>query len=263
MLDFTTFNGFSITAGALYPVQYLPTGPSGPSEDYIKYGLIPELYAGLSFKSKHFLARAGADFLSLRPRYRTTDYNYSSETPYDRGSRVQDRLSMISPFAYFQIEAGSFKFNAKSVFASGGDHLQLMSGYALYDWRDPKNYLYTPLRASVSFVSFSVGRKFRLMCMGGYHKSLGTQHNLSVNENGYCRPQDIYYFAAGSRNLSQMARVTPTLSYNVGKLTVALEYDNTMVEYGSVLKLDNYAIPKEDLHWIMNHRVLGVVILHL
>ncbi|MBR4755912.1 MAG: hypothetical protein IK076_03125, partial [Bacteroidales bacterium] len=225
MLDFTMFNGFSLTAGALYPMQYLPTGPSGPSENYIKYGLIPELYAGLSFKSKHFLARAGADFINLRPRYRTNDFNYGTENPYDVGSRVGDRLSMISPFAYLQVEADWFKFNAKSVLASGGDHLQLMSGYALYDWRDPKNYLYTPLRASVSFASFSVGRKLRFMCMGGYHKSLGTQHNLSIDEYGHCRPQDIYYFSVGSRNLSQMVRVTPTLSYNVGKLTVALEYD--------------------------------------
>ena len=261
MLDFTLFNGFSLTAGALYPFQYLPTGPAGPSENYVKYGLIPEIYAGLSFRSSRFLARAGADFISLRPRWRTATANYSSVDPYDAGSRVYDRISMVSPFAYLQFESGSFKINAKSVFASGGDHMQLMSGYALYDWRDPWNYQYTPLRASVSFLSFSYGRKFRVMCMGGYHKSLGTRHNLPVNEQGYCRPSDIYFFSAGSRNLAQMFRVTPTLSYNVGKLTVALEYDNTCVQYGDVLKLDNYARPLEDLHWITNHRLLGVVMM--
>ena len=97
--------------------------------------------------------------------------------------------------------------------------------------------------------------------MGGYHKSLGTQHNLSVNENGYCRASDIYFFSVGSRDLAQMVRVTPTLSYNVGKLAVALEYDNTSVQYGDVRKLDNYARPLEDLHWITNHRVLGVVMM--
>ena len=61
MLDFTLFNGISLTAGALYPFQFLPTGPAGPSSAYVKYGLIPELYAGLSFRSSHFLARVGQD----------------------------------------------------------------------------------------------------------------------------------------------------------------------------------------------------------
>ena len=263
MLDFTMFNGISLTAGALYPMQYLPTGPSGPSQDYVKYGLVPEMYAGLSFKTKHFLARAGADFITLRPRYRTTTSNLTGDVLYDKGSRVSDKISMISPFAYLQVEAGDFKMNAKSVFASGGDHLQLMSGYALYDWRDPKNYLYTPLRASVSFVSFSYGRKFKVMCMGGYHKSLGTQHNLPVDDNGYCNPSSIYIFSAGNRDLAQMIRLTPTLSYNVGKFTFAVEYDNTRVQYGTVLKLDNYARPLEDLHWITNHRVMAVFLLSL
>ena len=72
MMDFSTRNGFHLTAGALYPMQFLPTGPSGPSEDYVKYGLIPELYGGVSYTGKHFTARAGADFISLRPRWRTT-----------------------------------------------------------------------------------------------------------------------------------------------------------------------------------------------
>ena len=261
MLEFTLFNGISLTAGALYPFQFLPTGPAGPSSAYVKYGLIPELYAGMSFRSSHFLARVGADFISLRPRWRTTTANYTEDNPYDVGSKVYDRINMISPFAYLQFESGDFKINAKSVFAQGGDHMQLMSGYALYDWRDPWNYLYTPLRASVSFLSISYGRKLRFMCMGGYHKSLGTQHNLSVNDAGYCRPTDIYFFSAGTRDLAQMFRLTPTISYNVGNLTVALEYDNTCVQYGNVAKLDNYARPLEDLHWITNHRVLGVVMM--
>ena len=152
-----------------------------------------------------------------------------------------------------------FKVNAKSVLASGGDHLRLMGGYALYDWRDVYRYEYTPLRSSVSFISFSVGRELQFMCMAGYMMSLGTKHNLPVNENGYCSASDIYYFSGGFKNVNRMYRVTPTLAYNIGKLTVALEYNNTGVEYGSLGKMDGYARPLEDLHMIINHRLLGVV----
>ena len=259
MFKFGFSGGFSLTGGALYPMQFLPTGPQGESQSYVKYGLIPELYGGISYESEEFTARAGVDFLSLRPRWRTTDFDYTGEQLHDMGSRVTDRLNMVSPFVYFQYNSGMIKVNAKSVLASGGDHLRLMGGYALYDWRDVYNYQYTPLRSSVSFISFSVGRELQFMCMAGYMMSLGAKHNLPVNDNGYCSASDIYYFSGGFKNVNRMYRVTPTLAYNIGKLTLALEYNNTGVEYGSLGKMDGYARPLEDLHMIIHHRILGVV----
>ena len=56
-----------------------------------------------------------------------------------------------------------------------------------------------------------------------------------------------------------MIRMTPTIAYNAGKLTVAVEYNNTTVQYGLSSRLNDFAIPKEDLHWVTNHRVMGVV----
>ena len=259
MMDFSLANRVHLTAGALYPMQFLPNGPSGESEGYVKYGLIPELYGGLSYTGRHFTARAGVDFLSIRPRWRTLTRNYVIDDWYDIGSRVKDRLYMLSPFVYLQFEKGIFKINAKSVFAQGGDHLRLMGGYALYDWRDIYDYKYTPLQSTVSFLSFSVGRTLQFMCMGGYMRSLGTVHNLSIDANGFCRDTDIYYSSAGDKGISQMIRATPTIAYNAGKLTLAVEYNYSMVEYGTNNQLNNYALPKENLHWITNHRVMGVV----
>lgn len=259
MFDFTMNGGVTLTAGALYPMQFLPTGPIGESEKYVKYGLIPEMYAGLSYADKSFQVKAGADFISLRPRWRTNDHNYSGDVLYDEGSRVRDRLNMISPFAYVQFTEGSFKINAKTVFAQGGDHLRLMGGYALYDWRDPFEYVYTPLRSSVSFASFSIGNQIQFMCMVGYMMALGTQHNLPVDSSDHSLPECIYYSSFGSKNISRMLRATPTIAYNAGKFTVALEYNNTTVTYGDMTKLDNYARPLEDLHQVTNHRIMGVV----
>lgn len=90
-------------------------------------------------------------------------------------------------------------------------------------------------------------------------RTLGTAHNLSIDANGYCRDSDIYYSSFGDKGISQMIRATPTLAYNAGKLTVAVEYNYSTVEYGTSYQLNNYAIPKENLHWITNHRVMGVV----
>lgn len=259
MMEYSFAGRLRLTAGALYPMQFLPTGPAGESENYVRYGLIPELYGGISYTGERFTARAGADLISLRPRWRTTTRDFSQEDWHDIGTKVNDRITMINPFVYLQYENGLFKINAKSVFAQGGDHLRLMGGYALYDWRDPYEYKYTPLRSTVSFLSFSVGRTLQFMCMGGYMMNLGTQHNLPVDENGHCRSTDIYYFSAGDASIARMIRMTPTIAYNAGKLTVAVEYNNTTVQYGLSSRLNDFAIPKEDLHWVTNHRVMGVV----
>ncbi len=234
---------FSLTAGAVYPMQFLPTGPDGASENYVKYGLVPELYAGINYKSGSLLARLGADFISLRPRW----------------NRMNDRVSFINPMLYLQYASGNLKVNAKTIYASGGDHLRLMSGYALYDTSDPYNYKYTPLHSTVSYVSFSYGKKWQVMGMIGYMKALGTSRDLPVSSEGFVDPHHIYYFASGFKNIDQLFRATPTIAYNAGKLTVALEYDATLVQYGDVKKLGANALSTVDPHGILNHRILGVV----
>ncbi len=250
---------WDFTAGSIYPMQYLPTGPSGPSQNYVKYGLIPEIYAGVSFAGKYFLARAGVDFLSLKPRWRTTTYNYTGSQKWDIGSPAKDRISMLSPYVYLQYSKGRFSINAKSVLAQGGDHLSLMSGYAVYDLSDPYKYLYTPIQSTVSFLSLSYGKKLQFMVMAGYMKTLGTKADLPVTAKGYAVATDIYYFSSGYKNINQMMRFTPTIAYNFSGLTVAVEFNNTMVEYGNVSQLSSRAIPQTDLHYIMNNRVVGMV----
>ena len=250
------YGKWSLSAGVIYPMQFLPTGPSGPSEGYVKYGLIPEIYAGVSYEEDGFLARVGADFLSLKPRWRTA--SILADT-YDVGTKTEDRISMVSPMAYLQYTSGAFKINAKSVLAQGGDHLRLMGGYVLSDASDPLHYEYVPLLTSSSFVSFSYGRKFQVMCMAGYMRALGTNHMLDLGEAGYLDPDDIFYFSDGFKNISQMFRATPTLAYNFGKLTFGVEYDCTGVEYGDIDALNNHALAIKDLHMILNHRVMGVL----
>lgn len=251
-----TFGNWTLTAGAIYPMQFLPTGPSGPSENYVKYGLIPEIYAGVSFRTDVFLARVGADFISLKPRWRSEEILAGS---YDVGTKTGDRISMVSPMAYLQFTSGAFKMNAKTVLAQGGDHLRLMGGYVLTNIDDPLNYQYLPLVSSSSFVSFSYGRRFQIMGMAGYMRALGTNHMINLGDASYVNPDNIYYFSDGFKNINQMFRATPTLAYNLGKLTFGIEYDCTGVEYGDINSLDNHCLAIKDRHIILNHRVMGVL----
>ncbi len=254
----TTFlKNFSFTAGALYPSEFCPAGPEGPSVDYVKYGLIPELYAGLSYSVKGFTAKAGADFISLRPRWRTTD---TDGKYYDLGTSVEDRISMVSPMVYLEYSKGDLKVNAKAVYASGGDHLGLMGGYAVCDVTRVYEREYSPLRSLTSFASVCYGSQLQFMCMAGYMRAFGSKRMLEVDEEtGYLDPDNVYFFSGGFKNIRQMARITPTVAYNLERLTFALEYDFTGVDYGDIDKLDQHALAVEDNHLIINHRVLAVV----
>lgn len=254
MVEVEPVSGLSFAAGAIYPVQYLPTGPVGPSQDYVKHGLIPELYAGAAYSAKGFTAKVGADFLSLRPRTRAED----SYLLLEKGTPVRDKVAMVSPMVYLEYDAGAVKVNAKSVLASGGDHLCLMGGYARFNIDDNFQHKYTPLRSTVSFVSASVGSKWQLLCMLGYMRALGTADPLMADSDGHPSLSDIYYSKDGFKNISQMVRATPTLAYNSGKLTLALEYNCSAVEYGDISTLDTNALCTTDLHWILNHRLQAI-----
>jgi len=247
---------FSFTAGFLYPMEFMPTGPQGPSADYVKYGLVPELYAGLTYSSKYIKARVGADFISLVPRWRTTDLTYY----HDVGTKVKDRISMISPMAYIEFSKGLFKVNAKAVLASGGDHLRLMGGYAVYDKSDAYKYKYTPLRSVTGFASASYGSQWQFLLFAGGMTALGSGHELITDgETGAAKTGYIYYFDGGFKNIRYMARLAPAVAYNLERLTFALEYNCTGVSYGDIKSMNAKGLANSQAHLIFNHRVLGVV----
>lgn len=256
MFNASFFDRLTFTVGALYPAEFTPTGPQGASADYVKYGLIPELYAGLSFSTKHFTARAGVDFLSLKPRWRTLeDGRY-----YYKGAEVKDRISMLSPMGYVEYSKGLFKINAKAVLASGGDHLRLMGGYALYDKSDPLDYKYTPLRSINAFLSTSYGDQWQIMFMAGGMKALGSTHDLLTGLFDYkVVLSNIYFFEGGFKNIRGIVRVAPALAFNLERLSIALEYNGTCVRYGDVNALSLRGLAFADPHNIISHRVLGIV----
>jgi hypothetical protein len=57
--------------------------------------------------------------------------------------------------------------------------------------------------------------------------------------------------------MNQMFRLTPTVIRNFGKVTAALEYEITSVQYGDKQYGINpaNALYDQGLHWVTNHRV--------
>ncbi len=229
-----------ITGSALWQMQYASTGPSGKSADYMKYSGVPELYAGVSYKTGGFLARAGFSFLSIKPRWEGEDvrgYNV----------KVSDRLNAFNPYIYLQYSKNSFEIKAKTIYSQAGDYMNMMSGYGVCDASaDDGHWEYTPDQVSSTWASISYGKKWQVMLMGGYIKNLGTTEKVTG---------DYYYTSNGYSNMVSMWRIVPTVAYNVGKFTIALEYNMTSARYGDSSSLNAYKIATSGIHPVTNHRI--------
>lgn len=251
-MDANLGKNWTVTGSALWQMQYTSMGPAGSSADYIKYSCVPELYAGVTFKSNGFLMRLGADVLSIKPR---TKGEYAGHA-----IKVSDRITTASLFAYAQYNKDLFSVKAKTTYGSAGEHMGLMSGYAKVG-EDDGHWRYSPLHSSSSWVSFSYGKKVQGVLLLGYMKNLGLSPDPRRNS---VKAADVYFNKNGFSNLRQMYRINPEILYTFGKFVIGLEWQFTAVEYGKYSGLDKdllngRGLAVEDPHWVGNHRIQSMV----
>ena len=278
LMDASLGKHFTISAAAVWQMQYRSSGPNGSSAEYIKYGCIPEGYFGIAFRTENgFLVKAGASVLSIKPR--RTGVNGSGVTV-----KVSDRITTVSPYIYLQYRKGLFEAKAKTVYSQAGEHFNMMSGYGVsymgagagesYDG----HWEYSPLRTSSTWASVSYGKKWQVMLMGGYIRNLGTARpfvtDLEKDGVAYVDAEHVYFSSNGYSNLNEMWRVVPTVAYNIGKFTLALECNVTSARYGEYMKTEvqegdkkvthqylhaDNGLACDNLHWVTNHRIQMMV----
>ena len=244
-MDASLGNNWVLSAAAIWQMQYQSAGPVGTSAIYMKYGKTPEVYLGLTYKHKNFLARAGADLVSIKPRVYGTKDSYTV--------KVSDRKTSLLYYMYAQYSYKSFAIKAKTTYGEGGEHMNLMSGYAKVGENPDGSWEYASLRNSSSWLSMTVGKKFQGVLYLGYVKNLG----LAKEADKPLAKSDVYFCSNGFSNLNQMYRINPQFIYNIGKLNLGIEYQWTAVQYGEYKdgSLDKRGLASEGLHWVGNHRV--------
>ena len=244
-MDANLGQNWVVSAAAIWQMQYQSTGPVGGSAIYMKYGMTPEMYAALAYKTNGFLLRAGVDVVSIKPRV-------LGEVD-DKVVKVSDRKTSVLGYVYTQYSYKKFAVKAKTTFGEGGEHMNLMSGYAKVGENPDGSWNYASMRNSSSWLSLSYGKKWQGVLFLGYVKNLG----LAKEASGPLAKGDVYFCGNGFSNINQMYRINPQVIYNIGKLNVGLEYQWTSVQYGKYDdgKLNAHALADKDLHWIGNHRV--------
>lgn len=255
--DYNLGKNLTLTGAALWQMQYQSSGPIGASAMYMKYGKVPELYAAATYKNGGFLFRAGVDVLSIKPRVFCTT-QVGDKTVIDH--KVSDRKTSVLGYAYTQYNKDKFSLRAKSTFGQGGEHLNLMSGYAKVGENPDGSWEYASLRNSSSWLSMSYGKKWQGVLFLGYMKNLGLKDAIydPIRQcNDSIAKSDVYFCGNGSSNINQIYRINPQLIYNIGKMNLGLEYQWTSIQYGEYDggKLNCYGLADKNLHWVGNHRI--------
>ena len=253
--DYNLGKNLTLTGAALWQMQYQSSGPIGASAMYMKYGKVPELYAAATYKNGGFLFRAGVDVLSIKPRVFCTT-QVGDKTVIDH--KVSDRKTSVLGYAYTQYNKDKFSLRAKSTFGQGGEHLNLMSGYAKVGENPDGSWEYASLRNSPSWLSMSYGKKWQGVLFVGYVKNFGLSHKDHIPYLDATIPaSDVYFCGNGSSNINQIYRINPQLIYNIGKMNIGLEYQWTAVQYGDYDNgcLNNRGLATKNLHWVGNNRI--------
>lgn len=258
-MDANLGSNWVLSASALWQMQYQSSGPIGGSALYMKYGKTPEVYAGVTYKNNGFLVRAGVDVLSIKPR-EFSSIEVAAPTAKDplatkfvSDKRVSDRKTSVLYYLYTQYSYKKFGVKAKTTFGEGGEHMNLMSGYAKIGENEDGSWNYASLRNSSSWLSLTYGKKWQGVLFLGYVKNLG----LAQEASGPLAKGDVYFCGNGFSNINQMYRINPQLIYNIGKLNVGLEYQWTAVQYGEYDggKLNSFGLADKNLHWVGNNRI--------
>lgn len=276
-LDANLGEHFTLTASALWQMQYTSAGPDGSSANYMKYSCTPEGYIGATFKAGGWMARVGADILSIKPRttgksrlFLTADDG--TQDWKDVTVKVSDRITTVSPFVYMQYVKGKFAVKAKTIYASAGEHMNIQGGYGVTrkfeDDGHDGHWEYTPTHSSSTWFTISYGKKWVPMIMAGYYKNFGTAHDLfSADGDGTVRESDFYFSKNSFKNLNQLYRIAPSIVYNLGKLAIGLDYEFSGAQFGTPTKAadgktllyNSRGLATEGLHWVYNHRVQCMV----
>ena len=242
---------FKLTATALYQFQYLSYGPnandlnsSTTSFDYARKALIPELYFQAMYKKGDFMAGAGVDILTLKPRTEYTDAD-------DVKNLSNELVTSFSPTAFFSYKEGNWGIKGRVTYAQNASHLNMLSGYGVTEEKENGEVKYGSLSSVTSWVDVTYKQQLKkgtlTYCLfGGYGKNLGCKDDFVSSSMMYVR---------GYKNIDNFWRVSPSVLYTHNAMQIGLEYEPTTVGYGT-MKADGSVDKKRS---VTNHRICALL----
>lgn len=243
---------FTLTATAMYQFQYLSYGPNGnnlnsstTSFEYARKAVIPELYFQAMYKNGNFLAGAGVDILTLKPR---TEYKDASgiTVPSD------ELVTGFSTTLFASYKTGNWGFKGRLTGAQNASHLNMLSGYGVTKIKENGEAEYGCLNSLTGWIDVTYKQNLKkgslTYCLfGGYGKNLGCEDDFADNGS--------MMFIRGYKNIDHFWRIAPSVLYTHNAMQLGLEYEPTTVGYGT-MKADGSV---DKTHSVTNHRICALL----
>lgn len=226
---------FDLIAAALAQRDYTSRAEGEASSRFLRNSGKPDLHLQVHYKSNSFLAGAGMSYKTIVPRLAT-----------DQGFQTEASVDGLSYMVYARINTEPLTVKMEAISGQNLSDVLQVSGFATHSI-DPATgrRSYEPLRnASIWADVHTNGRPFRVGLFAGYTSNLGTKDQVVANED--------LIFGFGN-NIASLYRISPRLTYQSGKVRLALEGEYTSAAFGS--SYNDHAEP-EDTHTAANMRLL-------
>ena len=230
--------GIKLTTSAIYQHIYTSAGPEGNSAKYLKDGILPELYAGIDYINGNFLAGAGVDMISLKPRLQSV----SGGNVYS----VNERITSFSYELHAKYTQNKLHLSGKTLLSSNQTHNTTLGGFGVSGIDDRTGEQdYTPFRYSTSWLNIVYGKKYQGSLFAGYSKNLGTSESLVDADK-------IYGLGMG---IDQLTNFRLSFKYVLPHWNFGLGYTFATAWYGETRLSDGKVI---NTHDVSNHRIESV-----
>lgn len=233
-----TAGKMQLTAATIWQFQYTTAGPDGKSNQYFKHSGIPELYAGIDYKSPSLLLGAGVEMLSIMPRMNTKGND-------DKMYRTSERLNTLSYEAHMLYKKDLWRISSRTVYGRNMTHMSMIGGFGAksIDKRTGREE-YTPIKNISQWLNIVYGKTWRPSLFMGYSKNLGTDDALIDTEHLYGSGTDV----------DKLATAILSLTYNAPHWKIGCEYSYTSAWYGDV-NTNNGKV--ENSSSVGNHRLIA------
>ena len=209
----------NLILAAMSEIDFVSTGPKGPSREYIRNSAIPTLSFRAEFRDintdedKEFLIGIGLNYKTLLPRL-VTDSNY----------KTGKTIGTLSETFYVKYKLPAITFKLQGVYAEDPYNWLMIGGYAVESLSDPmKDYRnYASVRTLSGWIDIhSNGKKWQLGLLAGISQNLGSDKDLLGPS--YQRGRDIAY----------LYRISPRFVYNSGRFRIAPEIEYSVAAYAT------------------------------
>jgi len=230
----------SLTAAALYEMQYASQGPAGTSNTYMKNAIVPDFFVGLENKTKHWTLGVGADLKTIKPE------------PLNDAT-----ISSLSASAYAQYVNGKLQIKGKTTYGENLSDQLMLGGYGVSKYAsDSATVLsYTNLKSMNTWVNLVYGTKLQVGLLLGAANNLGSSDNFDLRKGKKMTAYGYSFYDASQQVLDHLYRIAPQVSYNLSNFKFGLEYDYTTASYGAIQR-DGSA---KNTYSVSNNRILASV----